>query len=129
MRFGFAKFAALGAVLFALAGCASYSDTHYPIDEKPYAAMPREPGRNLVENTGQKPIQCAPYAREHSKIKIFGDANTWWKQAANKFIRADAPAEGAVLVLAGYAGPERGHVAVVRKIISDREIRVDHANW
>ena len=33
------------------------------------------------------------------------------------------------MVLAGYAGPERGHVAVVRSLISAREIRVDHANW
>jgi hypothetical protein len=33
------------------------------------------------------------------------------------------------MVLTGYAGPERGHVAVVRNIISTREIRVDHANW
>jgi hypothetical protein len=123
MRVGFAKLAALASVLVALAGCAS------SFSEKPYGAMPREPGRNLVENTGQKPLQCAPYAREHSGVKIFGDANTWWAQAANKFPRAQSPASGAVMVLAGYAGPDRGHVAVVRKIISDREIRVDHANW
>ena len=32
-------------------------------------------------------------------------------------------------MLNGYAGPERGHVAVVRSLISSREIRVDHANW
>jgi surface antigen len=129
MRAGLAKVVALGSLLFALAGCASYSDTHYAAAEQPYATMPRETGRNEVENTGQKPIQCAPYAREHSSVKIFGDADTWWKQAANKFPRAQTPADGSILVLAGYAGPNRGHVAVVRKIISDREIRVDHANW
>jgi hypothetical protein len=122
MQLGFAKLAALGSVLFALAGCATFS-------EKPYSDMPREPGRNLVENTGQKPLQCAPYARAHSGVKIFGDADTWWAQAANKFPRAQSPSGGAVLVLAGYAGPDRGHVAVVRKIISEREIRIDHANW
>ena len=33
------------------------------------------------------------------------------------------------MVLIGYAGPERGHVAVVRPLISAREIHVDHANW
>ena len=33
------------------------------------------------------------------------------------------------MVLTGYAGPERGHVAVVRELVSPREIRVDHANW
>jgi len=116
------RLAALGSVLLALAGCASFMGT-------PYSDMPREPGRNLVENKSQKPLQCAPYAREHSQVKIFGDANTWWNQAANKFPRGQTPASGAVMVLTGYAGPDRGHVAVVQKIISPREIRVDHANW
>ncbi len=39
------------------------------------------------------------------------------------------PESGAVLVLTDYAGPERGHLAVVRSLVSSREIRVDHANW
>jgi surface antigen len=105
-----------------LAGCAGGSQTSYD-------AMPRERGRNVVEDTGQKPVQCVPYARDHSQIKIFGDAWTWWDKAAGKFARAATPEAGAVMVLTGYAGPERGHVAVVQKIISPREIRVDHANW
>ena len=33
------------------------------------------------------------------------------------------------MVLNNYAGPDRGHVAVVSKLVSAREIRVDHANW
>ena len=33
------------------------------------------------------------------------------------------------MVLTGYAGPDRAHVAVVRDVVSPREIRVDHANW
>jgi hypothetical protein len=33
------------------------------------------------------------------------------------------------MVLAGYSGPARGHLAVVRRIVSSREIRIDHANW
>jgi surface antigen len=106
-----------------LAGCVSFeSDT-------PYSNLPREPGRNVAENTGQKPLQCVPYARDHSSVKIYGDAWTWWGQAAGKFPRGSMPQSGAVMVLSGYAGPERGHVAVVQKIISPREIRVDHANW
>lgn len=117
-----AKFLVLVVLAPLLAGCVGFS-------EQPYTEMPREPGRNVAENTGQKPEQCAPYAREHSQVKIFGDANTWWAQAANKFPRVQSPSSGAVMVLAGYAGPDHGHVAVVRNIISDREIRVDHANW
>ncbi|RYG65128.1 hypothetical protein EON64_12580 [archaeon] len=34
-----------------------------------------------------------------------------------------------MLVLHDYAGPEHGHLAVVRNLINGREIRVDHANW
>jgi hypothetical protein len=33
------------------------------------------------------------------------------------------------MVLNNYAGPTHGHVAVVRLLVSPREIRVDHANW
>jgi surface antigen len=115
---------ALAVTAPLLAGCASSV-----AELTPYSAMPREPGRNLVEDTGQKPLQCVPYARDHSGVKIFGDAYTWWDKASGKFQRASMPASGAVMVLSGYAGPERGHVAVVQKIVSPREIRVDHANW
>jgi hypothetical protein len=94
-----------------------------------FAALPHEKGRSLVENTGQKPLQCVPYAREHSDVKLYGDAWTWWDKAAGKFPREATPETGAVMVLTGYAGPERGHVAVVRSLVSPREIRVDHANW
>jgi hypothetical protein len=33
------------------------------------------------------------------------------------------------MVLNNYAGPNRAHLAVVRKIVDAREIRIDHANW
>jgi hypothetical protein len=115
------KIWALALAAPLLAGCASESTLSTN-------ALPREPGRNLTER-GQSPEQCAPFARDHSQVKIFGDAWTWWDQAAGRYPRVSAPAQGAVMVLLGYAGPERGHVAVVEKIISPREIRVDHANW
>ncbi len=62
-------------------------------------------------------------------MKLYGDAWTWWDQAAGKFPREAAPEIGSVMVLAGYSGPKSGHVAVVRAVASPREIRVDHANW
>jgi surface antigen len=117
---------ALGAILLAgplLAACVSFNS------ETPYGAMPREPGRSVMQDSGQKPLQCVPYARDHSSVKIFGDAYTWWDKAADKYQRSAAPESGSVMVLAGYAGPDRGHVAVVQKIVSTREIRIDHANW
>ena len=45
--------------------------------------LPVERGTNHVESQpGQVALQCVPYAREHSAIKISGDANTWWGKAA-----------------------------------------------
>jgi surface antigen len=120
----------LGVILVAaplLAGCAgSFDQSGTPL---PYHALPKESGRSIEEDTGQAPLQCVPFARDHSDVKIYGDAYTWWDQAAGKYPRAAAPQSGSVMVLSGYAGPERGHVAVVQKVISTREIRVDHANW
>ena len=91
--------------------------------------MPPQPVRGAMSDTHQKPQQCVPYAREHSDVKIYGDAWTWWDQAAGHYAESALPQTGAVMVLTNYAGPERGHVAVVRQLVSSREIRVDHANW
>lgn len=116
----FAKLAAVVILALGLSACAGTMD---------YSEMPRPQGRAVVRGDGQKPMQCAPYAREHSKIKIFGDAYTWWDQASGKYQRGSAPEKGSILVLYNYAGAERGHLAVVRTLVSSREIRVDHANW
>jgi len=92
--------------------------------------LPDMTGTSRVDSfSGQKALQCVPYARENSAIKIYGDAWTWWDKAAGKYPRGAAPAGGAILVLHDYAGPNHGHVAVVRRIVSSREIRIDHANW
>ncbi|MBI3438731.1 MAG: CHAP domain-containing protein [Proteobacteria bacterium] len=74
-------------------------------------------------------LQCVPYAREASGIQIFGDANTWWGQAAGRYPRSNSPASGSVLVMRGYSDPGRGHVAVVTQVVSSRLILVNHANW
>ncbi|MEJ0043668.1 MAG: CHAP domain-containing protein [Rhizomicrobium sp.] len=80
---------------------------------------------STVEGTG---LQCVPYARVHSGVNIHGDAYTWWAKAAGVYTRGDEPVLGSVLVLNGY-GKRRAHVAIVRRIVSPREIRIDHANW
>jgi surface antigen len=117
-----AKLTGAALMALALAGCASD-------DVMQYSEMPHKPGKSVVQAENQKPVQCAPYAREHSRIKIFGDAYTWWDKASGKYPRGAAPQAGTVMVLHDYAGPTNGHVAVVRNLISAREIRVDHANW
>jgi hypothetical protein len=116
-KFGFIAAAALA---LGLSACASAPDE---------SAMPAEAGRNIVSGAVTTPLQCVPYARLHSDVKLYGDAYTWWDQAAGKFARGERPAAGSVMVLAGYAGPARAHVAVVRAQVAPREIRIDHANW
>jgi len=74
-------------------------------------------------------LQCVPFARRESGVEIFGNANTWWRQAQERYETAYTPDEGAVLVLEGYATTSRGHVAVVKEVVSPRLIIVDHANW
>lgn len=73
--------------------------------------------------------QCAPYAREVSGIQIFGNANTWWSQAAGKYDRGDTPKVGAVLSFRSSGHMRLGHVATVAAIVSDREVLLNHANW
>jgi surface antigen len=74
-------------------------------------------------------LQCVPFAREASGIEIRGNAKTWWAQAAGKYERGNTPKEGSVLTLPGYGKMWAGHVAMVSKIVNDREILLTHANW
>ncbi|WP_066799033.1 CHAP domain-containing protein [Sphingomonas soli] len=73
--------------------------------------------------------QCAPYAREISAVKIHGNAWTWWEQAAGRYERGDNPEIGAVMSFKKTARNPYGHVAMVSKIVSDREVLLTHANW
>jgi len=82
----------------------------------------------VLERRRQR-LQCVPFAREESGVEIYGDANTWWSQAQGRYARERRPEEGAVMVMRGYANANRGHVAVVREIVSDRMVLIDHANW
>jgi surface antigen len=73
--------------------------------------------------------QCAPFARMFSGVQLFGAAAGWWNQAVGKYAQGHAPKAGAVLVFKAAGSMRSGHVATVTKIISDRMIKVTHANW
>lgn len=118
----FVRLAAAAAFCIGLAGCASSPDYADLDGDSPSTA-------DHPAVRPDNPLQCVPYARDHSGVSIYGDAYTWWDKAAGRFARSTIPSEGAVMVLFNYAGPNRGHVAVVRAILDDRTIRVDHANW
>ena len=74
-------------------------------------------------------LECVPFAREMSGIKIFGDAWTWWDQAASHYQEGGRPKVGAVLVFRPYGVMRLGHVAVVSRIVSTRILMITHANW
>lgn len=73
--------------------------------------------------------QCVPFARALSSIMLFGDAWRWWSAAAGRYDRGDVPSAGSVLSFLPDARMPLGHVAVVTRVISAREIEIDHANW
>jgi hypothetical protein len=74
-------------------------------------------------------VYCVEFARLASGISLFGDAKTWWDQARAQYAQIANPAPGAVMVFASRRNMKAGHVAVVKKVVSAREVLVDHANW
>lgn len=74
-------------------------------------------------------LQCAPYARQVSGIQLFGRAADWWDQARGQYDRGHEPRVGAVLAFASSRSMPAGHVAMVSRVVSDREVRLTHANW
>ena len=74
-------------------------------------------------------LQCVPYAREASGIEIFGNARTWWGQAAGRYARGATPQIGAVMAFKPTRAMPIGHVATVSQIVSDREVLISHSNW
>jgi surface antigen len=73
--------------------------------------------------------QCATYARFFSGVQLFGRAAGWWQQAVGKYAQGTAPKLGSVMVMKATGVMRSGHVATVSRIVSDRVIKVTHANW
>ena len=74
-------------------------------------------------------IDCAPFARELSGIALYGDAASWWDQAAGRYRRGSRPVLGAALVFQREGRLPYGHVSVVSRLIGPRQIQVTQANW
>jgi surface antigen len=86
----------------------------------------------VAEASANRPkgrLWCVPFARAVTGVDIRGNAKTWWAQAKDRYARGQEPQVGAVMAFASSRAMPMGHVAVVSKVVSDREILIDHANW
>lgn len=74
-------------------------------------------------------ISCVPYARQATGMAISGNGGEWWYNAAGLYARDNRPEPGAVMAFRSSGGMRAGHVAVVERVISSREVLIHHANW
>jgi surface antigen len=74
-------------------------------------------------------LTCAPFARELSGIAIYGEAASWWEDAAGQYRRSNRPAVGSVLVFRREPRLPEGHVSVVSRVLTPRQVLVIQANW
>lgn len=82
-----------------------------------------------VPSAAHARLQCVTYARQVSEVQISGNARDWWGNAEGRYERGAAPKAGAVLAFSGTRAMPYGHVAVVSKVVDDRHILINHANW
>lgn len=97
----------------------------------PAGARPTIDVDDIARGGGELPpyLQCVPYARQVSGVKIFGDAHTWWNQAEGRYARGSTPRVGAVMSFRPHGNMRLGHVAAVSRIVDSRTVLLKHANW
>lgn len=123
--------AGMGCAVLMMASCAQPSLDTGPAPapavahRTPAAEAALPPPRIIAADAW---LECVVYARATSGIQVFGDAGTWWEQAAGRYERGSSPQTGAVLAFRP-AHKSTGHVAVVSRVVSDRVILASHANW
>jgi len=100
---------------FALGGCAGET------------AEPRSPVVTLSDDSAR--IDDVAYAKSVTGIRIPGAAWTWWDGSNGRYPRGHRPLPGAVLVFRQQQNLPAGHLAIVTRVLSSREVRISHADW
>lgn len=121
-----ARWITVGLATTLLVACGYTHSPHQSMWQDPSVKRPL--ATPFIVSTGP-PTQCVPHARQISNIRIRGDAWTWWRAASGTYARSKTPQIGSVLVLSKTGRLRYGHLAVVTRIVSEREILVEHANW
>jgi len=86
-------------------------------------------GAVAIPVAAQARLQCVAYARQISAVQLSGNARDWWGHADGVYTRGSTPRAGAVLAFRATHAMPMGHVAVVSKVIDDRHVLINHANW
>jgi hypothetical protein len=88
------------------------------------------PGAHVGDYVGgNAPVECAPFARALTGVSLSGAAADWWRQAEGRYARGRDPQVGSVLVFRRSGHLPYGHVSVVSRVLSRRQILVTSANW
>lgn len=95
------------------------------------AAATRRGGRTASAQAATRSfgISCVPYARQATGMAISGNGREWWHNAAGVYARNNRPEIGSVMAFPGSGRMRSGHVAVVERVVSPREVLIHHANW
>jgi surface antigen len=99
---------------------------------RPGEATSRQQARASGRQAAQAPrsrIQCVQYVVANSAFRVRGNARDWWRNSAAIHARSNMPEPGSVLSFRSVKTMPLGHVALVTRVVSEREILVDHANW
>jgi hypothetical protein len=120
-----------GTFLTTITGMALALATHAEAKSVLTSAEPTAGGAAGGGPTAATPgvLQCVPFARDTSGIRLYGDAHTWWRQAEGKYARGRTPLPGAVMAIRPHGGSTLGHVAMVSRVVDARTILISHANW
>src|SRR5271165_2710646 len=68
------------------------------------------------------PLDCVPFARALSGIHLNGDAAEWWWRTDGRYDRGKVPEVGSVMVFAQTSRLPRGHLSVVSRVMTRRQI-------
>lgn len=99
-------------------------------DSMPQRGKEREQTYWSSGSTTSNPVgPDVPFTRQATGIMLYGDASTWWNQAAGKYERGNVPRVGSAIAFAKTERLPVGHVAVVSRIVEKRVLILTHANW
>lgn len=91
---------------------------------KRHAKRPAQPSAATVAR-----IPCVQFVRATTDFRLSGNAHLWWARAAGVHARGSVPEVGSVLSFKSIKAMPMGHIAVVSRVISSRQIEIDHSNW